>query len=310
MTTPDFGRTFFDFWKSQAETFAQAQTQAGAMFAEGLSKGLQAMTAGAPPAMPGLSVDMAGASAELSRVSKSVAELWSAAAAMSAALAIGLPTGKRGNQTVEATLRKIVDPSGWLRGISEMDDMLGRMAEGPRFADLWQIERLYASVMYAWATVRRCGLEHNAVVLQAWMQAGQRFLDRQNAKLRDGEPALTPKAALALWTDIANQVLLETQRSEPFLKTQAAMIRASTALRLAQQALVEHFGKQYGFPTRSELDDVHRTLTELRREVRALRRPTAISDASGSSPSPSAQPEAAPAASSGARRRCAKQETA
>jgi hypothetical protein len=50
------------------------------------------------------------------------------------------------------------------------------------------------------------------------------------------------------------------------------MIRASTELRLAQQDLVEHFGRQYGFPTRAELDDVHRTVTELRRELRALQR--------------------------------------
>jgi polyhydroxyalkanoate synthase subunit PhaE len=77
---------------------------------------------------------------------------------------------------------------------------------------------------------------------------------------------------LALWTDTANRQLLETQRSEPFLQTQAAMIRASTELRLAQQELVEHFGRQFGFPTRTELDDVHRTVTELRREMRTMRR--------------------------------------
>ena len=50
------------------------------------------------------------------------------------------------------------------------------------------------------------------------------------------------------------------------------MIRANTELRLAQQELVEHFGKQYGFPTRTELDDVHRTVTELRRELRLMKR--------------------------------------
>jgi polyhydroxyalkanoate synthase subunit PhaE len=50
------------------------------------------------------------------------------------------------------------------------------------------------------------------------------------------------------------------------------MIRASTELRMAQQELVEHFGQQYGFPTRTELDDVHRTVTELRRELRTMRR--------------------------------------
>ena len=71
----------------------------------------------------------------------------------------------------------------------------------------------------------------------------------------------------------------ETQRSEPFLRSQREMIRASTELRVAQAELVEHFGKQYGFPTRTELDDVHRTLTEMRREMRRLRR--TLADAQG-----------------------------
>jgi hypothetical protein len=65
------------------------------------------------------------------------------------------------------------------------------------------------------------------------------------------------------------------------------MIRATTELRIAQQELVEHFGKQYGFPTRTELDDVHRTVTELRRELRAIRRDQQI-------PAPVTQPASSP----------------
>jgi hypothetical protein len=78
-----------------------------------------------------------------------------------------------------------------------------------------------------------------------------------------------------LWTETANRVLLEMQRSEAFLEVQALMIRASTELRIAQHDLVEFYGERYGFPTRRELDDVHKTVTELRRELRALRRASA-----------------------------------
>ena len=157
-------------------------------------------------------------------------------------------------------------------GTGEMDDVLGRMAEGPRFADLWEAERRYAGVLQAWMNLRRRGLEHNAVVLQAWLQAARRFTEQLGARTGADAQALDAKAALAMWTETANTQLLETQRSEAFLQTQAAMIRATTELRLVQQELVEHFGKQYGFPTRTELDDVHRTVTELRRELRAMRR--------------------------------------
>lgn len=47
---------------------------------------------------------------------------------------------------------------------------------------------------------------------------------------------------------------------------------------------MEHFGKQYGFPTRTELDDVHRTLTDMRRELRRMKR--ALADAQTAPPAP------------------------
>ena len=77
---------------------------------------------------------------------------------------------------------------------------------------------------------------------------------------------------LALWVETANTALLETQRSESFLKSQREMLKASTDLRLAQRELAEFYSETYGYPTRAELDDVHRTVTELRRELRALKR--------------------------------------
>src|SRR6185436_18902858 len=77
---------------------------------------------------------------------------------------------------------------------------------------------------------------------------------------------------LALWVETANTALLETQRSEPYLASQREMLKASTDLRLAQQEMAAFYSEMFGYPTREELDDVHRTVTELRREVRALRR--------------------------------------
>jgi hypothetical protein len=62
------------------------------------------------------------------------------------------------------------------------------------------------------------------------------------------------------------------QRSESFLKSQREMLKSSTDLRLAQRELAEFYSETYGYPTRAELDDVHRTVTELRRELRALKR--------------------------------------
>jgi polyhydroxyalkanoate synthase subunit PhaE len=268
MPPVDYTKTVFDFWKAQGEAFIQAQEQAGRALAEGM----QAMAAGK---MPTFAV---ASDTDLAKASEAMTELWSAASSLSAALVSKLPSAS-GSETMEATFKHMLDPRGWLAGGGEMDEVLARMSQGPRFADLWDMERRYARVMHAWTTMRRCSLEHNAVVLQAWMRAGTAFA-KQLAELRAAEDK-TPdsQAVLTLWTGIANAELVETQRSEVFLAAQSAMIRASTELRLAQQDLVEHAGKQYGFPTRTELDDVHLSVTELRREVRALRRAARLASA-------------------------------
>jgi hypothetical protein len=218
--------------------------------------------------MPAMPADLSTGAGELAGASKSVMDLWAAATSVCAKLATSVSAGTGGDGIVEATFRKMVDPRTWMGGSGELDEALGRMAEGPRFADLWEAERRYAGVLQAWMNLRRRSLEHNAVTLEAWLQAGRRFTEQLAANTN----AADAKAALALWVETANRELLETQRSERFLQTQAAMIRATTELRLAQQDLVEHFGKQYGFPTRTELDDVHRTVTELRRELREMKR--------------------------------------
>jgi hypothetical protein len=260
----DYSKAVTDFWTAQGQALMRAQEQAG----KALAEGMKAVASGKIPMMPTMPADLSVGATELAQASKSVMDLWSAATSVCAKLATSIPATSGGDGIVEATFRKMADPRTWIGGSGEMDEVLGRMAEGPRFADLWEAERRYAGVLQAWMNLRRRSLEHNAVTLEAWLRAGRRFTEHLAA---DAKP-VDAKAALALWVETANRELLETQRSEQFLQTQAAMIRATTELRLAQQDLVEHIGKQYGFPTRTELDDVHRTVTELRRELRAMRR--------------------------------------
>jgi len=265
MSLLDYSKALADFWSAQGRALSQAQEQVG----KALAEGIQAVASGKLPPLPSMPQNLSPEAEDLARALKSMVDLWSAATSACNKLLTTVPTPTGSDGVVEATLRKMLDPRSWTSAGGGLDDVLGRMAEGPRFADLWEIERRYASVLQAWMNLRRCSLEHNRVVLEAWIEAARQYSEQLASR---SVASLDAKAALMLWTETANRQLLETQRSEPFLQTQAALIRATTELRLAQQELVEHFGKQYGFPTRTELDDVHRTLTELRRELRAMRR--------------------------------------
>ena len=183
--------------------------------------------------------------------------------------------GRSSDPIVAAMLARILDPRGWTSATNEVDEALQRMAEGPRLADLWNVERQFAEVFNAWIRLRQRSFEHNKVMLDAWTRAAGAFAKRLNARIENGEPPLdSMRAFLTLWGETANEILLETQRTDAFLETQREVLKASTDLRLAQRTVAEFYSEMYGYPTRAELDDVHKSVTELRRELRAFKRST------------------------------------
>jgi hypothetical protein len=247
-------------------------------------KGAQAMASAYPPEAKAVADGMGKAfgvgsmpdTAALGEARRSFEQAWSTAQELSSSLSKGLQSSDGSAQTdpvVTAILARIFDPRGWMSATNEVDEALQRMAEGPRLADLWNVERQFAEVFRAWIRLRQRSFEHNRVMLDAWTRAAGAFARRLNERAEKGEPPLeSMRAFLTLWGETANEILLETQRSDAFLETQREVLKASTDLRLAQRKVAEFYSEMYGYPTRAELDDVHKSVTELRRELRSLRR--------------------------------------
>src|SRR5262245_42027107 len=108
---------------------------------------------------------------DLAQANAAFGELWSSAAELSATLTRNMQAGETQDRMVTELLGKIFDPRGWFSSMEGMDQALQRMTEGPRLADLWDTERRMLTLFNAWAALRRRSLEHNTVVLQAWLQA-------------------------------------------------------------------------------------------------------------------------------------------
>ena len=209
---------------------------------------------------------------DLASANQAFARLWKSALGLSQSITRTMEQGKKPDPLVTELMSKLFDPRAWFSSLGGMDEALQRMAEGPRLADLWDTERKLLNVFNAWTALRRRSIEHNTVMLEAWMRAAGAFAKTLNHKADRKEPLGSWREVLALWVETANTALLETQRSEKYLKSQREILKASTDLRLAQQELAAFYSEVFGYPTRAELDDVHRTVTELRRELRALER--------------------------------------
>ena len=109
----------------------------------------------------------------------------------------------------------------------------------------------------------------SAVMQKAWTEAyGEYSKNHSLEDLQNGEV----NDALNSWLKSANEALLAAQGSSEFLDAQKRMIRASTEIRARQRDMAETWSDAWQMPTRTEIDDLTRTVHQLRRELREMKR--------------------------------------
>ena len=163
----------------------------------------------------------------------------------------------------------------------ELSDAIERLAQGPKLADVWDIDRKLMTAFLAWTKMRQKLAAYNTNASRPWMRALERY--RASAAGTENERAQNWQEQFAAWGAIANEELSRNQRSDEFLQVQRELLQAGIEFRKTQTELSETVSGLFGLPTQSDFDELSRQLTELRREVRALAR--------GSSPRPQAPSE-------------------
>lgn len=178
----------------------------------------------------------------------------------------------------------------------EITEAIKRMAEGPKLADIWNLDREIYTLMAAWMDIQQRLATYRAVVSVPWNRAFERYSAALQEKQGQGvEPESDWRKAFGVWSGIANEELIRNQRSEEFLGAQRELLRSALAVRTQQQKIGDSFAKLFGLPTQQDFDEVTRQLTEMRRELRAHLRSQRRAERAGAGETP-ADGKPAPAA--------------
>jgi hypothetical protein len=163
------------------------------------------------------------------------------------------------------TLERFLDPGQWLfGGAGAPDPALQKLINGPEPTSLGAFGREALRASPEWADLRRARGAHRATVAGAWRRCFARLA-------ADTEALSGVEAMLDRWAAIAGEELDALHADPAFLEGLRRLVMAAVALREAEARLVEAFCEAHGLPTRREVDDLHRTVTDLRRELRRLR---------------------------------------
>jgi class III poly(R)-hydroxyalkanoic acid synthase PhaE subunit len=114
---------------------------------------------------------------------------------------------------------------------------------------------------------------YNALMLKSSQRSFEIFESKLGEHDEPGRQIDSMRALYDLWVDAAEDAYAEIALSEEFRKVYGDVVNSQMRVRQAIQLEVERMSTDFGMPTRSELNSVHKRLHDLRREVRNGRSP-------------------------------------
>jgi hypothetical protein len=152
-----------------------------------------------------------------------------------------------------------------------------RMAVAPALATLWDTDRKLLASTLAFGRWQQAQAEVARAMDGATRDAQATFAERlkERSAAASENPSAAPPVmndAFDQWLAVLNEAMLGTMREEPYLAAQRRLVETGLAFRESLAALADEACEWLQLPSRTDFDDLARSVTELRRELRALKR--------------------------------------
>jgi len=189
----------------------------------------------------------------------------------------GQPWSTALQQAPEYYARMMSGDSAAMIGLSNLyrdayQQTLARLVSSPGLGMTREFSEKFQLGFDAWVSWQLATLEYQGVLNQIWDQAIKGFQQDIISLAEKGQKIETLRDFVLLWTRGAEDVFTQAFQTEDYVLAQGQMLNAAMAYRVREREIIEVFLKLYDLPTRSELDETHRRIYELRKEVKALKK--------------------------------------
>jgi class III poly(R)-hydroxyalkanoic acid synthase PhaE subunit len=155
------------------------------------------------------------------------------------------------------------------------DGTFGRYASAPSVGSSRELnERLWRG-FEAWVAVRRASTDFQNQMVNTGFHTYEDMLRELVEKGEREEKVTTLRELFDLWIDIGETAYADVFSTDDFAELQARLVNASMQYQMRAREIEEEFLTAMGQPTRTEIDQVHRHVYDLRVEVRYMKRDTA-----------------------------------
>lgn len=165
-------------------------------------------------------------------------------------------------------------PEGTATMPSVADAMLGRLTQVPTFAHLWDLDQKVVRLTSSWTRLHAANQAYRTLVTKAWASTQQSALRKagQNAAAAKGPASFDWREGLDDWLSELNAALLNLMRTVEYLNAQKQLLNAGLDVREQLRKLGDEVAEWFQLPGRDEVDDLAKSVADLRRQVRRMTR--------------------------------------
>jgi class III poly(R)-hydroxyalkanoic acid synthase PhaE subunit len=148
----------------------------------------------------------------------------------------------------------------------------GRITETPLMGFNRELMAKIIHSFDTWVEFRQASTDYHILLAKTWIQAFEQVMTELVAFSENGKQIDSIRELMNLWMDTVDHTFSKLYKAEEYLEVQQKLVSAGMRYRLKEQEITEIILKTFNLPTRSELDDAYRSLYELRKEVKVLKK--------------------------------------
>jgi class III poly(R)-hydroxyalkanoic acid synthase PhaE subunit len=148
----------------------------------------------------------------------------------------------------------------------------GRALFAPNMGLLRELNEKVNKGFALWLENQQLTIAYQLLIGEAWIDAFRALMQKLMSMAQKGETLTDQRHLLRIWVEVADEVFIALFHSEAYAKTQSAYVNSNMALRRQQRELLEVWLRGNDMPTRSDLDEAHHQIYQLRKDMKALKK--------------------------------------
>lgn len=124
----------------------------------------------------------------------------------------------------------------------------------------------------AWRNLYTASINYQLVLGDIQVRSFETLMKKLVTLAEQGKPVKDWREFQTIWSQVADDVFALAFSEENNLKIRGKFLNSLNAYRIQQQQLMELYLKLMNLPVRSEVDEIHKSIYELRKEVKSLRK--------------------------------------